>query len=136
MLSCGFFQVDFDKEYDIIAKIGEGWFSRVYLTEHRGTREEIVLKAINSKTVAADEFLREYQNSHLLSAHKNVLTVYDVWFQVSICEDTGYAGRIRHFSLFPYDRVFQEMGQKPIFVLPASKKSRKIKNTVNLGDHF
>jgi serine/threonine protein kinase len=74
--------VDFDKEYDIIQKIGEGWFSRVYLTEHRGTREEIVLKAINSKTVAADEFLREYQNSHLLSAHKNVLTVYDVWFQV------------------------------------------------------
>ena len=54
-------KVDFDAEYDIVQKIGEGWFSRVYLTEHRQTREEIVLKAINAKTVTADEFLREYQ---------------------------------------------------------------------------
>ena len=44
-----FLQVDLDKDYDIVQKIGEGWFSRVYLTETRETREEIVIKAINSK---------------------------------------------------------------------------------------
>ena len=60
----------------------QGWFSRVYLTEHRQTREEIVLKAINRKSVSAEEFLREFHNSYLLSAHKNVLTIYDVVFQV------------------------------------------------------
>lgn len=60
----------------------QGWFSRVYLTEHRQTREEIVLKAINKKSVSVDDFLREFQNSFLLSAHANVITVYDVVFQV------------------------------------------------------
>ncbi len=38
------FQLDLDEEYDIVQKIGEGWFSRVYLTEHRQTRQELVLK--------------------------------------------------------------------------------------------
>ena len=36
-------QLDFDKEYDMIQQIGEGWFSRVYLTEHRHTREEVLV---------------------------------------------------------------------------------------------
>jgi serine/threonine protein kinase len=61
----------------------QGWCSRVYLTEHRHTREEIVLKAINKKSVTADDFLREFHNSYLLSAHNNVITVYDVVFQVT-----------------------------------------------------
>eukprot|EP00095_Tigriopus_kingsejongensis_P010752 snap_masked-scaffold277_size226016-processed-gene-1.8 protein:Tk10752 transcript:snap_masked-scaffold277_size226016-processed-gene-1.8-mRNA-1 annotation:"serine threonine-protein" len=74
-------RLDVDKEYDIVQKIGEGWFSRVYLAEHRDTRQEIVLKAINSKTVSADDFWREYQHSYLLSAHINVLTIFDVVFQ-------------------------------------------------------
>ena len=74
-------QVDFDREYDIVQKIGEGWFSRVYLTEHRDSREELVLKAINSKTVSAEEFLREYRYSKTLSAHANILKVFDIAFQ-------------------------------------------------------
>ena len=76
-------QVDLDSEYDVVQKIGEGWFSRVYLTEHRATREEVALKAISAATVTADEFLREYQHAYRLSAHKNILTVYDVAFQVN-----------------------------------------------------
>ena len=75
--------MDLDSEYDVVQKIGEGWFSRVYLTEHRATREEVALKAISAATVTADEFLREYQHAYRLSAHKNILTVYDVAFQVS-----------------------------------------------------
>ena len=34
-------QVDIQREYDLVQLIGEGWFSRVYLAEHRGTREEV-----------------------------------------------------------------------------------------------
>lgn len=46
-------------------KIGEGWFSRVYLTELRSSRKEIVLKAINSNLVTADEFWREYKHAQV-----------------------------------------------------------------------
>ncbi|TRY77392.1 hypothetical protein TCAL_00140 [Tigriopus californicus] len=77
----GDFSIPLKKEYDIVQTIGEGWFSRVYLAEHRETRQEIVLKAINSKTVSVDDFWREYQHSYLLSAHPNVLTIFDVVFQ-------------------------------------------------------
>lgn len=76
-------QSKFEEEYDIVQKIGEGWFSRVYLTEHRATHQELVLKVINSKSLPVDDFLREYQNSYTLSAHRNVLTVYpDMVFNV------------------------------------------------------
>ena len=44
IFKCFLFQLDLDEEYDIVQKIGEGWFSRVYLTEHRQTRQELVLK--------------------------------------------------------------------------------------------
>lgn len=65
-------------------KIGEGWFSRVYLTEHRRTREEFALKAVNAKSVSAEEFLREYHYSNFLSSHANVLSVLeDVVFRAN-----------------------------------------------------
>ena len=97
----------FEEEYDVIKKIGEGWFSRVYLTEHRKTRQEVALKAVaiderNGNTFAQDsnagtdddqeyiyineqvksEFLREYRHSCNLSSHSNILTAYDILFQV------------------------------------------------------
>ena len=104
------FQNDFETEYDVVKKIGEGWFSRVYLTEHRKTRQEVALKAVaidqrkcNSYDTGGSEdsddeeeyqqqfnnqvkkeFLREYKNSSLLSSHANILTVYDIVFQVRI----------------------------------------------------
>ncbi len=76
MLYCCF-QIDFERDYDIVQKVGEGWFSRVYLTEHRHTREELVLKAINSNKVSKEDFLREYHYSNLLSSHPNVLSVLE-----------------------------------------------------------
>ena len=68
-------QVDIHSEYDLVQLIGEGWYSRVYLAEHRTTRDEVVLKAINSNLVTADEFCREYQSSINLWPHKNILKV-------------------------------------------------------------
>lgn len=75
------FQVDIHADYDLVQLIGEGWYSRVYLAEHRTTRDEVVLKAINSNLVTADEFCREYQSSIGLWPHKNILRVYDAVFQ-------------------------------------------------------
>ena len=93
-------------------KIGEGWFSRVYLAEHTKTRQEVVLKAMSinqtrggqgnqygsedydddneNENVSHDEinsqlqkeFLREYHNACLLSSHANILSAYDVLLQV------------------------------------------------------
>jgi len=74
-------QVDIHAEYDLVQLIGEGWYSRVYLAEQRTTRDEVVLKAINSNLVTADEFCREYQSSIGLWPHKNILKVYDAVFQ-------------------------------------------------------
>ena len=81
MILCITFQVDIHAEYDLVQLIGEGWFSRVYLAEHRHTRDEVVLKAINSNLVTADEFCREYHSSAQLWPHKNILKVYDAVFQ-------------------------------------------------------
>ena len=103
-----FLQSEFEDEYDVVKKIGEGWFSKVYLTEHRKTRQEVALKAVavnqrkckdfgtegddesyddsesylevNSR--ANVEFLREYRNACSLSSHANILTAYDIIFQV------------------------------------------------------
>lgn len=63
----------------------EGWYSRVWLAEHRVTREEVVLKAMNANQVTAEDFSREYQSSLELAGHTNILRVFDGVFQ---CE--GY----------------------------------------------
>ena len=79
-------QTEFEEEYDIVQKIGEGWYSRVYLTEHRATRHEFVLKAINSKNMSTDEFLREFHHSLLLATHKNIITAFpDMVFSIGNC---------------------------------------------------
>ena len=71
-----YFQGEFEEQYDIVQKIGEGWYSRVYLTEHRSTHHELVLKAVNNKNMSVEEFLREFHHSLMLGAHQNILTVF------------------------------------------------------------
>ena len=76
MICWVFFQSEFEEQYDIVQKIGEGWYSRVYLTEHRSTHHELVLKAVNNKNMSVEEFLREFHHSLILGAHQNILTVF------------------------------------------------------------
>ena len=95
-------QGEFEEEYDVIKKIGEGWFSRIYLAEHRKTRQEVILKAIaidqsNNTGFGSDyggdsleindqvksDFLKEYQTACSLSSHANILQVYDTTIQVA-----------------------------------------------------
>merc|ERR1719479_594091 len=69
-------QAEFEEQYDIVQKIGEGWYSRVYLTEHRATHHELVFKVVNNKNMSVEEFLREFHHSQFLGAHQNILTVF------------------------------------------------------------
>ena len=85
-------QSEFEEQYDIVQKIGEGWFSRVYLTEHRNTHHELVIKAINSKNMSVEEFLREFHHSMILGSHRNILTVFPdmVIIYFSVVDRTEY----------------------------------------------
>ncbi|CAG0903467.1 unnamed protein product [Darwinula stevensoni] len=74
-------RVDVDKEYEAIQELGEGWFAKVILVEHRKTGTEVVLKAISKDSTDLKDFLREFHYSYFLSPHVNVLNTYDVAFQ-------------------------------------------------------
>ena len=55
----------------------------MYLTEHRNTHHELVIKAINSKNMSVEEFLREFHHSMILGSHRNILTVFpDMVYQL------------------------------------------------------
>lgn len=74
-------QVDLLREYDVLQTLGQGWFAKVLLTEHRRTRAEVVLKAVSKDATSRREFFREFHYSYYLSPHPNVLKTYDVAFE-------------------------------------------------------
>ena len=74
-------QVDVVKEYDVLQTLGEGWFAKVLLTEHRRTRAEVVLKAVTKDSTSRREFFREFHYSYYLSPHPAALNTYDVAFE-------------------------------------------------------
>ena len=74
-------QLDLVKEYDVLQTLGEGWFAKVLLTEHRRTRAEVVLKAVSKDGTSRREFFREFHYSYYLSPHPAVLKTYDVAFE-------------------------------------------------------
>ncbi|KAK2716669.1 serine/threonine-protein kinase meng-po-like [Artemia franciscana] len=74
-------QVELEDEYDVIQTIGAGWFAKVYLSEHKKTRQEIVLKALQKDTTSRKDFFRELHYSYFFSPHPNVIDTYDVAFE-------------------------------------------------------
>ncbi|XP_023329581.1 serine/threonine-protein kinase SBK1-like [Eurytemora carolleeae] len=74
-------QIDIESEYDLIQLLSEGWISKLYLAENRLSREEVVLKAINSNMITPEEFYREYQFSSFFSSHSNIVKVFENVFQ-------------------------------------------------------
>lgn len=74
-------KVDLFSEYDVLQTLGQGWFAKVLLTEHRRTRAEVVLKAISKDGTSRREFFREFHYSYYLSPHPSVLKTYDVAFE-------------------------------------------------------
>ncbi|CAH2246017.1 sperm motility kinase-like [Pararge aegeria] len=71
------------EEFDILQIVGEGWFGKILLVEHRASDTEIVLKALPKPYVAIRDFYREFHYGLHLSAHKNIVTTFDVAFETA-----------------------------------------------------
>jgi serine/threonine-protein kinase SBK len=63
--------------------VGEGWFGKILLVEHRGTDNEMVLKSLPKNYTAVKDFYREFHFSYHLSAHRNIVSTFDVAFQTA-----------------------------------------------------
>ncbi|XP_047503903.1 serine/threonine-protein kinase meng-po [Pieris napi] len=71
------------EEFDILQIVGEGWFGKILLVEHRASDTEIVLKALPKPYVSIRDFYREFHYSLHLSAHRNIVTSFDVAFETA-----------------------------------------------------
>lgn len=70
-------------EFDILQIVGEGWFGKILLVEHRATDTEMVLKALPKPYVSLRDFYREFHYGLHLGGHKNIVTTYDVAFETA-----------------------------------------------------
>lgn len=78
-----FAQVSLVDEFDILQIVGEGWFGKILLVEHKGTDTEMVLKALPKPYTSLKDFYREFHYGLHLSAHKNIISTYDVAFETA-----------------------------------------------------
>lgn len=77
------FQVILSDEFDILQIVGEGWFGKILLVEHRATDTEMVLKALPKPYVSLRDFYREFHYGLHLGVHRNIVTTYDVAFETA-----------------------------------------------------
>ncbi|EAA13389.4 AGAP010327-PA [Anopheles gambiae str. PEST] len=70
-------------EFDILQIVGEGWFGKILLVEHRATDTEMVLKLLPKPFVSLTDFYKEFHFSLMLGQHKNIVTTYDVAFETA-----------------------------------------------------
>ncbi|XP_055623872.1 serine/threonine-protein kinase meng-po [Toxorhynchites rutilus septentrionalis] len=76
-------KVTLSDEFDILQIVGEGWFGKILLVEHRATDTEMVLKLLPKPFVSLTDFYKEFHFSHHLGHHKNIVTTYDVAFETA-----------------------------------------------------
>ncbi|RZB40116.1 serine/threonine-protein kinase SBK1, partial [Asbolus verrucosus] len=76
-------KVNLADEFDILQIVGEGWFGKILLVEHKATDTEMVLKALPKPYTAIKDFYREFHFGLHLGAHKNIITTYDVAFETA-----------------------------------------------------
>ncbi|KAL5286330.1 hypothetical protein ACFFRR_007767 [Megaselia abdita] len=70
-------------EFDILQIVGEGWFGKILLVEHRASGTEMVLKAVPKPYVSLRDFYREFHFGLHLGIHRNIVTTYDVAFETA-----------------------------------------------------
>ncbi|XP_059226217.1 serine/threonine-protein kinase par-1 [Stomoxys calcitrans] len=70
-------------EFDILQIVGEGWFGKILLVEHRASQTEMVLKAVPKPYVSLKDFYREFHYGLHLGIHRNIVTTYDVAFETA-----------------------------------------------------
>ncbi|CAG9862790.1 unnamed protein product [Phyllotreta striolata] len=76
-------KVNLADEFDILQIVGEGWFGKILLVEHKATDTEMVLKALPKPYTAIKDFYREFHYGLHLGVHKNIITAYDVSFETA-----------------------------------------------------
>lgn len=76
-------KVSLADEFDILQIVGEGWFGKILLVEHKATDTEMVLKALPKPYTALRDFYREFHYGLHLGAHKNIISTYDVAFETA-----------------------------------------------------
>lgn len=76
-------QIQLVDEFDIIQIVGEGWFGKILLVEHRGSQTEMVLKAVPKPYVTLRDFYREFHYGLHLGVHRHIVTTYDVAFETA-----------------------------------------------------
>ncbi|KAG4073721.1 hypothetical protein HA402_000945 [Bradysia odoriphaga] len=76
-------KVILSEEFDILQIVGEGWFGKILLVEHKATDTEMVLKALPKPYVSLRDFYREFHYGLHLGVHKNIVTTYDVAFETA-----------------------------------------------------
>nr|XP_023014917.1 serine/threonine-protein kinase SBK1-like [Leptinotarsa decemlineata]XP_023014919.1 serine/threonine-protein kinase SBK1-like [Leptinotarsa decemlineata]XP_023014920.1 serine/threonine-protein kinase SBK1-like [Leptinotarsa decemlineata] len=76
-------KVNLAEEFDILQIVGEGWFGKILLVEHKATDTEMVLKALPKPYTALKDFYREFHYGLHLGIHRNIITAYDVAFETA-----------------------------------------------------
>ncbi|KAH1002311.1 hypothetical protein HUJ04_008409 [Dendroctonus ponderosae] len=76
-------KVNLIDEFDILQIVGEGWFGKILLVEHKATDTEMVLKALPKPYTALVDFYREFHYGLQLGCHKNIISAYDVAFETA-----------------------------------------------------
>ncbi len=76
-------QVNLVDEFDILQIVGEGWFGKILLVEHKSTDTEMVLKALPKPYVSLKDFFREFHYGVHLGVHKHIVTTYNVAFETA-----------------------------------------------------
>lgn len=102
------FQVNLADEFDILQIVGEGWFGKILLVEHKATDTEMVLKALPKPYTSLRDFYREFHYGLHLGAHKNIITTYDVAF-----ETPGF---------YVFSQEYAPLGMKPPVISPQCRE--------------
>lgn len=76
-------QVSLVDEFDILQIVGEGWFGKILLVEHKSTDTEMVLKALPKQYVNLKDFFREFHYGVHLGIHRNIVSTHNVAFETA-----------------------------------------------------
>ncbi|CAL4143785.1 unnamed protein product [Meganyctiphanes norvegica] len=75
--------VDINRTYSSMKKLGTGRTSKVYSAKHPDHDKRIVLKCILKEATKKKEFLKEFHYSYSLSTHPTIINTFETAFETS-----------------------------------------------------
>jgi len=121
-------QVNLVEEFDILQIVGEGWFGKILLAEHRATDTEMVLKALPKPYTAIRDFYREFHYSLHLGAHRNIITTYDLAF-----ETAGFYVFSQEYA--PLGDLTSNVSETGIGELHSKRVTKQVRRSTSLSDN-